>query len=52
MVNDFENRLSLSWIMLKNGQTYFNNLVVYTARLLKHVWPFFNIMLEGLNNEF
>ena len=32
--------------MLKNDQTYFNNLGVYAARLLKYVWPFFNIMHE------
>ena len=30
--------------MLKNGQIYFKNLRVYTARLLKYVRPFFNIV--------
>ena len=31
--------------MLKNGQTYFENLAVFTpARFLKYVWSFFNIM--------
>ena len=35
--------LTLSLIMLKNGQTYFKNLFY---RFLKYVWPFFNIMKE------
>ena len=38
--------------MLKNGQTYFHNLAVFTPEdfcpffFVKYVWPFFNIMSE------
>ena len=32
-------------MMLKNGQTYFENLAVF----IPYVWPFFNIMLERDN---
>ena len=34
--------------MLKNDQIYFKNFVV-VARLLKYVWPFFNIRHEKVN---
>ena len=38
--------------MLSNGQTYFKNLLfVHTARFLKYVWPFYNIMHERVNNK-
>ena len=33
-------------IILKNGQTYFNNLAIYTTRLWKYIRPFFNIIHE------
>ena len=37
--------LPLSYIKLKNGQTYFINLTLFTPQdFLKHVWPFCNIM--------
>ena len=30
-------------VMLKNGQTHFQDILVYTPQhFLKHVWPFFN----------
>ena len=32
--------------MLKIDQMYFENLAVFTARFLKYVWPFFNIIYE------
>ena len=35
--------------MLKSGQTYFKSLAVYTAKFLKYVWPFFNIVYERVN---
>ena len=36
--------------MLNNGQTYSENLAVpHTTRLLKYVWPFFNIINETVN---
>ena len=42
--------LILSYITLKNGQTYFKNPAVFTLQsFIKYVWPFFNIMHERLN---
>ena len=36
--------------MLKNGQTYFEDLAAFTPQnLLKYVWPFFNIMHKRVN---
>ena len=44
------NGLTLSFTMLRNGQTYFKNLAVWnTANFLKYVWTFFNIMNERVN---
>ena len=34
--------------MLKNGQTYFKNLSVHTARFLKYVYPFFNWNIQPI----
>ena len=34
--------------MLKNDQIYFKNFVV-VARLVKYVWPLFNISYERVN---
>ena len=36
--------LTLKCIMSQNGQTHFKNLAVFTARFLKYVWPFLDIM--------
>ena len=55
MLSDIlQQELTLSFIMLKNGQTYFENLTVAKhilkilrcehRKILKYVWPFFNIM--------
>ena len=38
--------LTLPCIMLKNGQTSFKMLECEHGRILKYVWPFFNIMDE------
>ena len=35
--------------MLKNGQTNLKSCVVHTARFLRYVWPFFNIMKYKVN---
>ena len=37
--------LTLSYIMLYNGQTYFKNLAAF-RHTLKYVWLFYNIMQE------
>ena len=43
--------LTLSLMMLKNGQTYFKNFAVFhTARFLKYVWSFFNIIKEKVKH--
>ena len=39
--------LTLSFIMFKNGQTYFKNLAFKKHRkILKYDWPFFNVFQE------
>ena len=38
-------------VMLKNGQTYFKNLAVFTSQNLKYVWPFFNIICERVEHR-
>ena len=47
MDNYLKSYLTFSY-MLKNGQTYFENLSVYTAGLLKYVWPFFDSLHKKL----
>ena len=47
--NAFENKFCLvrwgfEWIMFENGQTRYKNLAANTARFLKCVWPFWDIM--------
>ena len=36
--------LTLNCTMSQNGQRHFKNLVVFAARFLKCVWPFWDIM--------
>ena len=43
MVNVLDT-LTLKCIMSQNGQTHFKNLAAFTARLLKCVRPFWDIM--------
>ena len=44
--------LTLSCILSKNGQTYFKNRTMFTARFLKYVSPFFNILHERVRTSF
>ena len=42
--------LTLSFVMLQNSQTHFKKSCgVNTARFLKYIWPFYNIVKERLN---
>ena len=39
--------------MLTNGQTYFENLAAWTSqKVLKYVWPFFNIIQKRVKPVF
>ena len=35
--------------MSQNGQAHFKNLAANAARFLECVWPFWDIMYEGVN---
>ena len=37
--------------MSQNDQTHYKNLVAFAARLLKSVWPFWDIMYERVNSQ-
>ena len=43
--------LTHSFIMLKIDQTYFEIHTVHTAKCLKYVWRFFNIMNERVKEN-
>ena len=37
------------FLMSQNGQTHFKNFAANAARFLECVWPFWDIMYEGVN---
>ena len=45
------NALTLFCVMSKNDQTFWKTYVVNTARFLKYVWPFFDIMHERVSHD-